>query len=343
MPARTRRAFTLTELLVVMGLIALLAGILLPVIARAQAQGRSTRCMANLQQIVLGLMAYSAQNGGYVVPSYNLPPAPSATTNLTGGPNQPLDGWACILDRDGFVPTPGQNQDPGASSYYVFTNTVFYCPDTYDVPGVSQGQTAVYQANPRGWADWPMIFTAVGGDSEPKQDTTIPSRNFNKVLRVGYWLNAYNPIGGAVTSIAQNDLYYTASVGYGPDAGGAYIRLHKITEVKYPSRTIVVADGLYMGRQSVDQVGMNNCRIGFRHPGPQGPNTVANAGFADGHVESISGDQFPCAFAKTSSYASNKGTTTLARQETTNLTGPTVYADPDVALRTFLNNNPGAK
>ena len=66
--------------------------------------------------------------------------------------------------------------------------------------------------------------------------------------------------------------------------------------IKQSSRLIVCADGVYMGRQSVDQVGMTNLRVGFRHPGPKGKNTVANAVFADGHAESVSTEKFPCSF-----------------------------------------------
>jgi prepilin-type N-terminal cleavage/methylation domain-containing protein/prepilin-type processing-associated H-X9-DG protein len=339
--------FTLVELLIVIGVIGVLIGILLPVISRAQEQARATACMSNLRQIVMGMIDYSQANYGAVLPAYNMPFAPGATTNVLGGPQQSFDGWACILDRDGFCPAPGENQAPGLSSYTVDVPTVFYCPDTVDVAGVANGQTSptgtlADQANPRGWADWPMVFPVVGGDGGVKQDTTIPDENFDKVLRVSYWINAYNPIGGAVASIAQNDLYYTGSVGFGPDAHGAFIRAHNMAQIKLSSRLIIVADGLYMGRQSVDQAGMTNCRIGFRHYGSKGLNTVANAGFADGHVEPIAGDQFPCSYAKTTSYVNNKGNTTLAKQEDLNLGGPTIYEDPQLALRIFMQNNPGA-
>jgi prepilin-type N-terminal cleavage/methylation domain-containing protein/prepilin-type processing-associated H-X9-DG protein len=344
---RLRPAFTLVELLIVVGIIAILAGILLPIISRAQSESRNLKCMSNLREISMALIAYSVQNYGTIVPAYNMPFAPGATTNINGGPKQPFDGWACILARDGFLPAPGFNQLPGQSSYIVDTNSCFYCPDTVDVAGVANGQTSptgsiVDQANPRGWADWPMLFPVVGGDGGVKVDTTIPSENMNQVIRVSYWLNAYNPIGGAVASIAQADLYYTASVGYGPDASGAYIRAHKISSIKHSSQLIVAADGLYMGRQSVDQVGMTNCRIGYRHLSSMGPYTSANAAFADGHVESLTGGQFPCSYAKSTSYTGNKGSTTLSAQETENMTGPTVYADPTAALKIFLLNNPGA-
>jgi len=137
-------------------------------------------------------------------------------------------------------------------------------------------------------------------------------------------------------------LYCTASVGFGPDNSGNYIDLHKTTHVKHSSLLIVAADGLYMGRQSVDQIGMKNCRIGFRHIGTKGNNTQANVAFADGHAETITANEFPCSYSKTPSYAGNGGTTTLAQQEALNLGEPTVYADPNLALEIFLANNPGA-
>lgn len=65
-PLPRRRAFTLTELLVVIGLIALLVAILLPALSRAREQSRRTNCASNLRQIMLAIQLYAHEQRGYL-------------------------------------------------------------------------------------------------------------------------------------------------------------------------------------------------------------------------------------------------------------------------------------
>lgn len=77
------KAFTLTELLVVLAIIVILIGVLLPVVARAQKQGRIIACKAQLQNIGAAMQMYLNQN------HHRYPPAslfPSAATPLPGEP-----------------------------------------------------------------------------------------------------------------------------------------------------------------------------------------------------------------------------------------------------------------
>ncbi len=56
------KGFTLMELLIVIGIIGLLAGILLPVLSRAKESARRTQCASNIRQIGMGLIMYANEN-----------------------------------------------------------------------------------------------------------------------------------------------------------------------------------------------------------------------------------------------------------------------------------------
>jgi prepilin-type processing-associated H-X9-DG protein/prepilin-type N-terminal cleavage/methylation domain-containing protein len=65
--------FTLVELLVVIGIIALLISILLPSLGRAREQAKATQCLSNLRELTKAWIVYADEQKGVVAPAMTGP------------------------------------------------------------------------------------------------------------------------------------------------------------------------------------------------------------------------------------------------------------------------------
>ena len=75
-PRPSKHAFTLVELLVVIGIIALLIGILLPSLSVARESAKCVACLSNLRQLATAATLYTNNNHGSYPPAYWLESKP---------------------------------------------------------------------------------------------------------------------------------------------------------------------------------------------------------------------------------------------------------------------------
>lgn len=114
MRSRTSSAFTLVELLVVIGIIAVLIGILLPALGSARESANAVKCAANLRAIGQGFSIYLAENKQTYPAAYLYNTGPGAPSTVGGTALQPTLGYT---HWSWFIFSAGKNTAVGAEAF----------------------------------------------------------------------------------------------------------------------------------------------------------------------------------------------------------------------------------
>src|SRR5690348_2980681 len=125
----SRRGFTLVELLVVIGIIAVLISILLPALNKARQQANEVKCESNMKQLYTCIAMYVGDNKQYL-PYPNWQNSYSVTTPYSIGWlfNADHTGWTGIPWGTFPAPAPVDGVKSGALWPYNKSLPIYHCP-----------------------------------------------------------------------------------------------------------------------------------------------------------------------------------------------------------------------
>ncbi len=264
-----RLGFTLVELLIVIAIIAVLIGILLPVLASARRAALDAHCKSNMRQICAAMLNYAAENRGRFPPNID----ERSTLNFS------IQRW-CDVERIGRH-LSGIRQALGAevSNYrHHFIGGVMACP-------ADSGGSASYAMNYFA-SSCAKIGTVIEAPNFPKagKGWSANVKGGSKLILLteqlsqfsdgcgGYMCYGVMPFWFTQAADAANDRFYPGMAFAGYPANH-----FSSTEWRYPSPETEFDWARH--RQRGDG--------GIRYAEARGR---ANFGFADGHVESFRPD-----------------------------------------------------
>ena len=190
-----RTAFTLVELLVVISIIAMLAGLLLPAINAARENGRRTQCISNQKQVAFALLNFEQTKGAF--PALRAPLQPSnflwgtAHTNLSAQESASLTWVGFLLpfmeQNTAWAQINSGNIDP---TLYDMVIPVMQCKSS----GISAGESRIsYVAN--AGAQNPLgahynsanLWSEFGRRDRSKKDAKMYTIFFDHMTSDGTW------------------------------------------------------------------------------------------------------------------------------------------------------------
>jgi prepilin-type N-terminal cleavage/methylation domain-containing protein/prepilin-type processing-associated H-X9-DG protein len=246
-PHIKRAGFTLVELLVVIGIIALLISILLPALNKAREQANMVACLSNMRQIGQSSVMYTNDFKGTMLPAGYKNGNVAASIDET---------WETILLTSRYLPYPSPLPTAAATAGSLPNMTgVFYCPSNYN-------------------SSWHRI-----------QSRTIDTKLFiDSWYSINGCDEQYGPgdpsIGGHGAAWKSG----TAPVFillYNVASGANYVP--KVTNIQHSTTVVLVFEGLSTATSEAFDVRNNPARW----VGPHSRGTRTNVLFCDGHASSF--------------------------------------------------------
>lgn len=257
--------FTLVELLVVIGIIAILIGTLLPALSRSRDSARKAQCLSNLRQIAQAIVMYANENNGCLVPGW--------IANTTGG-GPGIENYATILVGKKYLPASKQNDFDAQGSQ---GDSVFRCPDGIDFKHET-GAGAIGLLNPTSKED-------SRGAQFWRRQSTAQGLNTGIMVDTWYGINAYdqgNAQGANPQAFIDKQKPWPFRKFVIQADGTVFGEFSKVTKFRKAAELVLVFDGLRLLDADFKKVNARHNR-----------QKMTNFLMADGHCESIETKSLP--------------------------------------------------
>lgn len=185
---RARAGFTLIELLTVIGIIAVLAAILFPVLSQARGKARQARCLSNMQQIGIAIESYVQDHHGFL-----------PTWSIT---HPGINPWTAPPDAQKNVPADGVVTWDISIMTYLKEDALLVCPDNPNSKAREARSYAIAQYTQR---PTPVVWggnNVIAGLGGYKDDIPIASET------VLIFEKGNNPPGSWGDALGQNVYQY---------------------------------------------------------------------------------------------------------------------------------------